>query len=137
MKWTLLRALSAVAIGTLVLPLGISDAAHPAAEAPAVYLSLGDSLGVGVGSMPFDRTGTAQTSYSEHLRHLLSGEAQGGIDAMVNLSRSGETTTSFLLNGQAAEAVQVISASSDVRVITLSLGGNDLLGLISGPCAQP
>jgi lysophospholipase L1-like esterase len=133
----LLRALAVAATAALLLPLGASAAAPPADAAPAVYLSLGDSLGVGVGSAPFERTGVARTSYAEHLRHLLSGQAHGGIDAFVNLARRGETTSTFLLNGQAVGATQAIAAPSDVRVITLNLGGNDLLGLLSGPCADP
>jgi lysophospholipase L1-like esterase len=133
----LLRALALFATAALLLPLGASEAAPPTDAAPAVYLSLGDSLGVGVGSTPFERTGVAHTSYAEHLRHLLRGQPHGGIDAFVNLARRGETTSTFLLDGQAVGAAQVIAAPSDVRVITLSLGGNDLLGLLSGPCADP
>jgi lysophospholipase L1-like esterase len=137
MKRNLAHALAALTTAALFLSPAISHAAPPADPAPAVYLSLGDSLGVGVGSMPFEKTSVPQTGYAEHLRHLLSGQPFGGVDAFVNLARSGETTSSFLLGGHASEAAQVNAAPSDVRVITLSLGGNDLLGLVFGPCANP
>ncbi|HEU5318329.1 MAG TPA: SGNH/GDSL hydrolase family protein [Chloroflexota bacterium] len=137
MNVTLPRALAVVVAAALVLRLGVSEAAPRADGAPAVYLSLGDSLGVGVGSVPFEVTGVAQTGYAEHLSHLLRGQPFGGVDSFVNLARGGETTTTFLTNGQAAEAAQVIAAPSDVRVVTLSLGGNDLLGLLGGPCVAP
>ncbi|MBI3970598.1 MAG: SGNH/GDSL hydrolase family protein [Chloroflexi bacterium] len=119
-------------------PAAPPPAAPPPAAPPVVYLSLGDSLGVGVGTSQLARTGETNTGYAQHLQHLLRGAAHGGVDAFVNLATSGETTTSFVQpGGQLAAALGVIGHPSDVSVITLSLGGNDLLGLVFGPCAAP
>lgn len=139
----LLRLLTILFAAALVLPAGTAAGSPTAKPAtPAVYLSLGDSLAVGVGAIPGPGTDVAgglavpPTSYAGRIWHVLHGEA-GRVDQLVSLGRGGETTTSFIGNGQLAAAQQEIAKASDVRMITLSLGGNDFLSLISGVCANP
>lgn len=57
---------------------------------------------------------------------------------MVNLAVSGETSRSFLDGGQLHAALRVIGeASPPVTLVTLDLGGNDLLRLLGAdPCAS-
>ena len=103
-----------------------------AANTPTVYLALGDSLAEGQGASDWDTTG-----YVPLFADYVAGTPHGDAKHLVNLGYGGETTTSFLTNGQYAAAVAVIAEPSDVGVLTISLGGNDLLNLLytNTPCA--
>jgi lysophospholipase L1-like esterase len=103
-----------------------------AAHTPTVYLGLGDSLAEGQGASDWDATG-----YVPLFADYVAGTPHGDAKDLVNLGFGGETTTSFLTQGQFTEALAVIAEPSDVRVLTLSLGGNDLLDLLytDTPCA--
>ena len=91
------------------------------------YLALGDSLAVGVGA---------------------ASPAQGGYVARVaasrsemtlrNLAVSGETSASFIGGGQLAMALDAMERSEPpVALVTLDIGGNDLLRLLwTEPCAS-
>ncbi len=52
------------------------------------------------------------------------------VDELVNLAAPGETSTSLLAGGQLASAIDVIDGPGDVSVVTLDIGGNDLLTLL-------
>lgn len=112
-----------------VLALSVAQAAPAAAATtPTLYLALGDSLAVGDGaSVP------SATGYVGLLVDYYAGSAHGDAKAMQNLAVGGETTDSFLA-GQAAGAVAtILDPSTDVTVVTLSIGGNDLLNLLNDP----
>lgn len=123
---------------------GHGRAPVPSAEAAGggprlMYLALGDSLAVGVGAS--DRT---QTGYVPLFHQSLRGELGEDLE-LRNLGVSGETSRSFLDRGQLDRALETLrrnaddSRGNDVQVITLSIGGNDLLALVApgGPCAPP
>ena len=104
----------------------------PTPLAAGTYLALGDSLAVGVGaSQP------AETGYVGRLFRDLS-ESDLATTALLNLAVSGETSTSMIRTGQLASALDAIStADPQVAIVTLDIGGNDLLRLIATePCAS-
>jgi lysophospholipase L1-like esterase len=105
-----------------------------AAEAPTTYLALGDSLAWGDGA-----TDPSTTSYVPLLGDYFAGQPHGGAKNAVNLAVRGETSSSFLAGQVGAAMARIGDPSTDVRVITLSIGGNDLLDLLNEPtdaCVQ-
>ena len=96
------------------------------------YIALGDSLAAGqVTSLPRDR------GYAALVSNLLqkfdaSGPSPAGLKS-VNLAVSGETDETFVSNGQLAsfqnEVSQVKSEGADLQLVTITLGGNDILQL--------
>ena len=108
--------------------LAMATPAAAAAPGPTVYVALGDSLAWGDGaSVP------AQTGYTALLADYFAGIPHGGAKSWTNLAVRGETTSSFL-GGQVASAVAAIGdPSTDVRVVTISLGGNDVGALLNDP----
>lgn len=125
------RGAVAVAWAAAALTFGTPVAA---ASPASLYLSLGDSLAWGDGA-----TAPSETGYTALLADYFAGIPHGGAKAWTNLAVRGETTESFL-NGQVGAAFAAIGdAATDTRVVTLSLGGNDvgvLLNDVSDPCVQ-
>jgi lysophospholipase L1-like esterase len=113
--------------------LSISLAVPAAAAGPSstLYIALGDSLAWGDGaSVP------AHTGYVPRLAGYFQGASHGGADEMINLGVGG-TTTGELLAGQVQDAVALIAdPDTDTRVVTISVGGNDLLDLVNDPTDQ-
>jgi acyl-CoA thioesterase I len=104
-----------------------SPTTSPSPPAAGSYLALGDSLAVGVGATQPDATG-----YVARLLDALSqADSQPRAIALVNLAVGGETSTSMIRTGQLAAALDAIAAADPpVAVVTLDIGGNDLLRLI-------
>ena len=129
-RTTAVRSTVIAALLALVLAVPVS-AAPPT---PTVYLGLGDSLTEGQGASDWDATG-----YVPLFADYVAGRPHGNAKNLVNLGFGGETTASFMADGQLGAALAVIAEPSDVRVVTLSLGGNDLLDLLytDTPCATP
>jgi acyl-CoA thioesterase-1 len=111
-----------------------------AAAAP-IYIALGDSLAVGDGAS--DPSSTAYVpQFHQYLRQAL------GIPdlALMNLGHGGDTSADLIEHGHLAQAVSEIRArdfdesqDNDVQVVTLDIGGNDVLDLfltlvLSGTC---
>jgi lysophospholipase L1-like esterase len=121
-----MRHLSALAATALVIMI----ATPVAAGSPStVYVALGDSLAWGDGA-----SDPASTSYAALLSDYFAGEPHGGAKQYLNLAVRGETTSTYLAGGQAAAAIAAISdMATDTRIVTLSLGGNDLLDLLNEP----
>ncbi|MHB8959483.1 MAG: SGNH/GDSL hydrolase family protein [Candidatus Limnocylindrales bacterium] len=108
-------------------------AAPMAAAEPATrYIALGDSLAWGDGA-----SDPATTAYVPLLADYFAGTTHAGAKQMANLAIRGETTGS-LIDRQLAPAVALIDdPATDTRVVTISIGGNDLLNLINerdDPC---
>ena len=102
--------------------------AAPIAERrPGTYLALGDSLAVGVGATRPDETG-----YVAALARALGAPgAMPPVAAHRNLAISGETSDSMINGGQLARAVgEIARADPPVTLVTLDIGGNDLLALL-------
>jgi acyl-CoA thioesterase I len=94
-------------------------AAGPPADAAGLYVSLGDSVATGVGS-----SDPAQRSYPARLFAILRTPQGGALSQWSNRARGGEDSTS-LRGAQLSEAIADIDATSDTRVVTIDIGGND------------
>jgi lysophospholipase L1-like esterase len=95
---------------------------------PPNYLALGDSLAVGVGA-----TDAATGGYVPRFHAYLQSE--DGLDTEVvlnNLAVSGETSDSFITDGQLEAALAELTAG-EVGVVTLDIGGNDALDFLDAP----
>ena len=88
-----------------------------------VYIALGDSLSEGIGASAPGSTGFVP---------LIFDSLPGGY-VLQNLGHSGDTSQQLLDHGHLDDAIGEITAGNgrDVRLLTLEIGGNDLLGLYS------
>ncbi len=101
--------------------------AHTTASGTGVYIALGDSLSAGVGAS------SPQTTFVELVHQSLGP----GIELM-NLGHSGDTSDDLVQGGNLDRAVAAVAANktdddetNDVQLVTLEIGGNDLLHLYS------
>lgn len=114
-------------------PTPTSTATPTQAADAGTYLALGDSLAVGAGASRPDETG-----YVALIARALSDEgAVPAVATLRNLAIGGETSSSMQA-GQLDEAVRVIEeADPPISLVTLDIGGNDLLALLRTPeCAN-
>jgi lysophospholipase L1-like esterase len=95
---------------------------------PTIYLALGDSLAWGDGA-----SDPAATAYVPLFADYVAGTPHGDAKDLVNLAIGGETTATFLGAQLAAAEAVINDPATDVRVVTLSIGGNDLLNLLNEP----
>jgi lysophospholipase L1-like esterase len=113
------------------------------AETPA-YLALGDSLAFGVGA-PDPSTGGYVALAYEAIR--TSDRYQDRGLELINLAVSGAVSSDLLIEGgQVDAAIEAIesrrqdeeSSDDNVEIISLTIGGNDLLNLATpiSPCAD-
>ena len=113
-----------------------------AQEAP-VYLALGDSLAVGVGASNPSTLGYVARAYGS----LRTSEryGQSGLE-VINLSVAGATSSDLVAaGGQLDLAIDEIASRSgngtagdEVEIISVDIGGNDLLSLVApgSPCLE-
>lgn len=122
-----LLAVTLVAVLAGVFP----NAAAAAAPATRLYVALGDSLAYGIGAS--DRT---RTAYVPLLFKYFKQPQTEKVRILRNVSRPGETSDSLIAAGQLALAVgAIVEPTTDTRVVTLDIGGNDLLFLVAAqPC---
>ncbi len=118
---------------TLLAGLGMSTSTTRA-EPTGVYLALGDSVAVGIGSsLPRER------GYAALIGQQVAAWSDGTMRVR-NLARSGETATSLRDDGQLDAALQEIALAAangtPVRAITLTVGGNDVIALQDLPAAN-
>jgi acyl-CoA thioesterase-1 len=106
-------------------------AASPETTATPIYIALGDSLAVGDGA-----SDPASTAYVPLFHEYLREALQIPELALMNLGHGGDTSAELIEHGHLAKAVDEIEArnfdegpDNDVEVVTLDIGGNDLLGL--------
>ncbi len=138
----LLRAI--VALSTLPLAVLPATAGHAAAPLPVTYLALGDSVAAGVGAT------RPEVGYVSRVADALRSARRCGDDQAssclreaINLSVSGATTTT-LIERQLPAAAALLqerngngSAEDDVRLVTLTIGGNDLFQPVIAACQDP
>lgn len=115
-----------------------SATASPPAVTDPTLLALGDSVAAGVGA-----DDPARRGYVPVLAGLLSDRL--GCDAgaaaarcpvgVQNLSVAGATTAT-LLRDQLPAALHALQAGGDVRVVTVTVGGNDVFGPILQVCSR-
>ncbi len=105
---------------------------HRAAQDPAYYLSLGDSLAQGIQPGPSGVDGPTARGYPDHLESKLRAVIPG--IRLVKLGCSGETTSTMIYGGicrypagsQLAEAVRFLrSHRGSVALVTIDIGAND------------
>ena len=118
----------------LLLVLGATLPVGPAIahdEADEVYMALGNSLAVGVGAT------VPALGYVRQFHEFLLDEEDDDL-VLTNLGMSGETSSTFR-GGQLTNALLTIAdPDTDVEVVTLDIGGNDLLQLLfDGTCTFP
>lgn len=130
---TALLALALAALVVLIAPAlrAAGPAAVPAPVGPGdVYLALGDSLVTGD-----EDAGNADglPGYPAELHRILYFDRPLSYR---NLGVSGATSASFIAGGQLAAATDLIAAERAagrrVGLITLSIGGNDMVGTFLG-----
>ena len=125
--------MSVVILAVAAIVLGAQNFAWAAPPANRVYVALGDSLAVGVGASE-----PQQTAYVPLLFEYFREQPRIGVRTLRNLARSGETSDSFIAGGQLAAALVAIKdPTRDTRVVTLDIGGNDLLFLVEFCRADP
>ena len=118
-----------------VVVLGLIPATTAAAVSPpsTQYVALGDSFAQGIGSPVPKQTGYVAQIGNRYFHHVYAGS-----DETLNLadSQSGATTSTLITDGQLANAVTaIVDSNTDTKLVTLMIGGNDLLRLLrSGPC---
>lgn len=106
-----------------------------AAPGPSTYLALGDSVAAGIGAA------TPAGGYVPLLQARLA-QRLGCVDAqqagcpleLRNLAVSGSTTQT-LLRDQLPRALRLLAGDADVRLVTVTIGGNDVLGPALQACA--
>ncbi len=88
------------------------------------YIALGDSLSAGVGA-----SRASETAFVP----LVHGNL-GDDHKLINLGHGGDTSADLLDHGHLNEAIETISKrnGNGVALVTLEIGGNDLLGLYFG-----
>jgi lysophospholipase L1-like esterase len=102
----------------------------------AIYIALGDSLSQGFGASDMGSTAFVPL-VATHL---------GGDFFLMNLGHGGDTSTDLFDHGHFDEAISTIEErnrdnndANDVKLVTLEIGGNDLLGVyfslvVTGAC---
>lgn len=116
----------ALRLAVLVLAVAVSSPA--AASASRLYVAVGDSVGAGFGATP------GNSFFDRYCAYLESAAGGSLVDQCVNDSMGGLTTGSALSGGTIQKVVSDIHASTDTPVVTVILGGNDLLNT---PGCQP
>ena len=91
--------------------------------APGPYVALGDSLSTGyaASSPAKGYVGLLNTGYQSSL----------GVNQLLDVGEPGASTTSLRDNGQLANALADINASSDTKAVTIDIGGYE--ALLGGP----
>ena len=102
-----------------LLGVAIALAGPGTALAARLYVAVGDSVGAGLGATP---------NHSYFDRYCAYLQSAGRVDQCVNESQAALTTQTALSNGVLARTINDIAGSSDTPVVTVILGGNDLIG---------
>jgi lysophospholipase L1-like esterase len=135
----LTRVLAALAALPLaLLPVTAGSAAPPS---PATYLALGDSVAAGVGAPAGLGYVSLLAGDLAEARHCGQGQAVGCRIELDNRAVGGATTVS-LVSGQLPGAVERLEDRNgnstpvdDVRLITITIGGNDVFNPVIAACA--
>ena len=91
-----------------------------------MHVALGDSLAVGTGARNEEHPG-----YVRHVFRYARSASHGEVDTLTSLAVGGETSGTFISDGQLAAALAAIQdPDTDTRLVTLVVGGDDLLPLL-------
>ena len=137
MRLTRVLAVLAAALPLALLPTTIGSAAPPS---PATYLALGDSVAAGTGAAPGLGYVPLLAADLAEARNCGQGQALGCRLELDNHSVGGATTVS-LISGQLPGAVALLQERNgnatpvdDVRLITITIGGNDVFNPVIAAC---
>ena len=120
------RSAGLAATGVVVL---IAALMPPAAGAAGRYVATGDSVAAG-----FAASDPPTRGYVPLFFDFLKTRTGGGLDQLVNRAVPGTTSGGMRTNGQLAAARgDIDDRSTDTKVVTVTIGGNDALG---GDCAS-
>jgi lysophospholipase L1-like esterase len=121
-----MRWLSAAALFVALVAAACGRGGESAVPDPGAYIALGDSLSEGVGASV-----RGETDFVSRVWDGLPGEPE-----LLNLGESGDTSGDLIGHGhleQAAGDVEQRLADddpdNDVKLVTLEIGGNDLLNI--------
>jgi lysophospholipase L1-like esterase len=124
MRWGVVGVLLAL----LAAACGSSGPPEEPVSDSGLYIALGDSLSAGIGA-----SSEVTTAFVPLVHRSLGTEIE-----LLNLADAGDTSEQLLSHGHLDEAVAEIEArnsdidpDNDVRLVTLEIGGNDLLDLFS------
>jgi lysophospholipase L1-like esterase len=107
-------------IGALVTLIAAGAAAS--AGAATLYVAVGDSVAAGYGAS------AGHGAFDLYCAYLKSAAGGSVVDQCINESQVAATTESALTGGMISRAVGDINESVNTPVVTIILGGNDLLG---------
>ena len=110
-------------------PVGYEGAPVRTSEPPLRYVAMGDSFSSGEGNPPFE-AGTDTGSNTCHRStqaypRLLQNDPGLNLGPVAFVACSGATTAN-VLGGQNGEPAQINALSSDTKVVTITIGGNDV-----------
>ncbi len=129
------RQLAAMCASALIVLMGLPALGQSVAAADQQeYIALGDSIAAGlVTSLPRDRGYPALVT--NLLRQLDASQSPPTALKSVNLAVPGEADESFVANGQLQqfkdEVAAVTARGARLQLVTMTLGGNDILNLQS------
>ncbi|MBE1577468.1 SGNH/GDSL hydrolase family protein [Amycolatopsis roodepoortensis] len=109
--------LAAVTLGLLVTPPG-----HAAGAAR--YVAMGSSFAAGPG-IPPQQPGTPAACGRSTKNYATLVAAERGF-ALTDVTCSGATTANILTSGQAGQPPQIEAVTRDTRLVTVTIGGNDV-----------
>jgi lysophospholipase L1-like esterase len=131
----ILAAVAAVPLALMPVAAGV-----PAPPSPATYLALGDSVPAGVGAAPGKGYVPLLAAELVASRHCGAGQALGCRLELDNRAVSGATTAS-LVSDQLPGAIALLEERNgnatpvdDVRLITITIGGNDVFTPVVAAC---
>ncbi|MFW6075664.1 MAG: SGNH/GDSL hydrolase family protein [Chloroflexota bacterium] len=117
-----------LAIVLVLFPLLGSQLDHTSANSHHVYIAIGDSIAAGIGSS-LPRTRSYPALIGDWITDL-----DGEPTATENLAVPGETATDFVTDGQLAAFQSLVDQTgqrgAEIRLVTVSLGGNEILNLM-------
>jgi lysophospholipase L1-like esterase len=125
------RVVSCLATAAVALAGFVTVGALPASGAPSVveYVALGDSYAAGWGAPPADPEDPCQRSAQGY--PTLLDDAQKRIELEVNAACKGAKTADVI-------NTQLSALNSDTRLVTLTVGGNDLnVADVAATCTTP
>jgi lysophospholipase L1-like esterase len=92
------------------------------------YTAMGDSYSSGVGSPPYDvgTTNGCERSPQAFVRQFAQGQAGIGDSGIQHIACSGATITNLTTTGQNGEQPQIKQIYSGSKLVTVTIGGNDI-----------
>ena len=105
---------------------------------PSLHVALGDSVAAGIGAAEPAARGYVPVLtrlLQERLECTAASPAPGCPLRLRNLAVSGATTDT-LVRDQLPAALDLLSGATDVRLVTVTIGGNDVFGPVLRSCGD-